>query len=108
MYLNLSTCEALLSHSPFAYTKFKSIHPYTVDSMLNQRDAISTLIPPPPIFSNLSAITVETRIKEPAVKRTLKLKFHRLNPLIKNPKEAEMGIGEGKVNSFVFEYSQAF
>ena len=37
--------------------------------------------------------TVETRIKEPVFIRTLRLKFHLLNPLNKNPKEAETGTG---------------
>ena len=39
------------------------------------------------------AATVETRIKEPAFITTLRLKFHLLNPLNKNRKEAETGIG---------------
>ena len=37
--------------------------------------------------------TVETRIKEPVFLRTLRLQFHFLNPLNKNSKEAETGIG---------------
>ena len=34
--------------------------------------------------------TVEIRIKEPASVRILGLQFHLLNPLNKNPKEADM------------------
>ena len=34
--------------------------------------------------------TVEPRIKEPVFVRTFRLKFHRLNPLDKNPTEVEM------------------
>ena len=37
--------------------------------------------------------TVDTHMKEPAFIGTLRLKFHLLNPLTKNPKDAEMGHG---------------
>ena len=42
-------------------------------------------------FIPISA-TAETRTKAPIVIRPLRLKFHCLNPLTKNPKEAEMGV----------------
>ena len=37
----------------------------------------------------IMAYTVETRIKEPVFIRTFRLKFNLLNPLCKNPPEAE-------------------
>ena len=37
--------------------------------------------------------TVETCIKEPVLIRTLRAKFHFLNPVNKSPKETEMGNG---------------
>ena len=40
----------------------------------------------------LVAYTMDAHIKEPAFIRTLRLKFHCLNPVIKNPKEAGMGM----------------
>ena len=36
--------------------------------------------------------TAETHVKEPVFIRTLRLNFHRLSPLNKSPKEAEMGM----------------
>ena len=36
--------------------------------------------------------TVEICIEAPVFMRTLRLKFHCLNPLSRNPKEAEMGM----------------
>ena len=35
-------------------------------------------------------VTAETRTKEPVFMKTLRLKFHSLNLLNKNPKEGEM------------------
>ena len=43
------------------------------------------------LFSFLN--TIEIRIKEPVFIRTLRLKFDLLNPINKNPPEAENGRG---------------
>ena len=45
--------------------------------------------------------TVETCMKEPVCIKTLRLKFHLLSPLIKKPKETEMGIGS-RIMGFIF------
>ena len=58
-----------------------------------------------PVSTERSSIkakyTVKTCMKEPAFIKTLKLKFHLLSPLIKKPKETEMGIGS-LIMGFIF------
>ena len=53
-------------------------------------------------WENLSPLmsTVETRIKEPAFIRTLRLKFNILNPLNKNISEADTG-GRSYIKGFM-------
>ena len=52
--------------------------------------------------------TVETHIKEPVFIRTLRLKFHLLNSLNKNPPEAETGRGSYIVGVMSLEFLRLF
>ena len=56
----------------------------------------------------MGVFTVETCIKEPAFIRTLRLKFILLDPIKKNPPEAETGRGSYILGFMSLEFFRIF